>query len=151
MVQKICFHSTGGACSECARRLGTGGRLGKSDAHGDGRVGRGHVIKSLCQLYPRENKLISLGIKYQYPGIALINVGLIYFFKGISFIPSKCWEIQLIYPGIHFKSQEIGILDLVKSKSRCISLWEHKKYIYINQMHGLYTGNNTCAIGQPYM
>ena len=111
------------------------------------------MIKLLCQLHPHENKLISLGIKYQYLGSALINVELIYFFKGISFIPSKCWEIQLIYPGIHFKSQGIGILDLVKSKLKCISLWEHEKYIYIsiiNQIHGLYTGNNICAIGQPY-
>ena len=54
-----------------------------------------------------------------------------------------------MYPGIHFKSQGIGILDLVKSKLRCISLCEREKYIYINQIHGLYTGNNTCAIGQP--
>ena len=94
------------------------------------------MIKSLCQLYPCRNKLISLGIKYQYLGIALINLELIYFFKGISFIPSECWEIQLIYSGIRFKSQGIDILDLVKSKLRCISLWEHEKSIYINQIHG---------------
>jgi hypothetical protein len=43
----------------------------------------------------------------------------------------------------------IGILHLVKSKSRCFSLWEHKKYIYINQIHELYYGNNTCADQQP--
>jgi hypothetical protein len=49
-----------------------------------------------------------------------------------------------MYPGI-------GILYLVKSKLSCSSLWKHSKYIYINQIHGLYTGNNTCAIGQPYL
>ena len=36
-----------------------------------------------------------------------------------------------MYQGMHFKSSGIGILHLVKSKLRCISLWEHAKYIYI--------------------
>jgi len=44
----------------------------------------------------------------------------------------------------------MGILDLVKSKSSCFNLWEHEKYIYINQIYKLYNGNNTCADQQPY-
>jgi len=44
----------------------------------------------------------------------------------------------------------MGILDLVKSKLSCFNLWEHEKYIYINQIYKLYNGNNTCADQQPY-
>ena len=44
----------------------------------------------------------------------------------------------------------IGILQLVKLKLSCFNFWEHKKYIYINQICELYNGNNTCAIQQPY-
>ena len=41
-------------------QVGGGGRLGNSDAHHDGRFGRAY----LRRLYPHENTLISLGIKY---------------------------------------------------------------------------------------
>ena len=44
----------------------------------------------------------------------------------------------------------IGILHLVKLKLSCFSLWEHEKYIYINQISELYNGNDTCAVQQPY-
>ena len=33
----------------------------------------------------------------------------------------------------------------------CFNLWEHEKYIYINQIYKLYNRNNTCADQQPYL
>jgi len=33
-----------------------------------------------------------------------------------------------MYLGIHLKSPGMGVLHLVKSKFRCISLWERAKY-----------------------
>jgi len=55
-----------------------------------------------------------------------------------------------MYLGIHFKSLGIGILHLLRSKLRSISLWEHEKYIYINKIQDMCTGNNICAVQQPY-
>ena len=39
---------------------------------------------------------------------------------------------------------------LGKIKLSCFNLWEHEKYIYINQIYELYNGNNTCADQQSY-
>jgi hypothetical protein len=50
-----------------------GGRLGRSDAHDDGRISRDY----LRRLYPRKSTLKSRGIKYQYAEIALINMELV--------------------------------------------------------------------------
>ena len=44
----------------CEPKGGVGSRLGNSDVHHDGRFSRAY----LCRLYPHENTLISLGIKY---------------------------------------------------------------------------------------
>ena len=54
-----------------------------------------------------------------------------------------------MYLGIHFKSPGIGILHLVKSKLRHITLREHEKYTYINKIWDIYSGNNICAVQQP--
>ena len=66
------------------------------------------------------------------------------------FLADKCWEMQLMYLGIHFKSPGMGILHLVKSKLRYISLWEHAKYLHINKIWDICNGNNICAVQQPY-
>ena len=122
---------------------GTSGRRGSS---GDGDISRAYVIKSLSSRKLRENRPISLGINYQYPGMGLINIELVYLCKEIGFLAGKSWEMQLMYLGIHFKSPGIGILH---SKLRCISLWEHAKYIYINRIWDICAGNNIRAVQQP--
>jgi len=49
---------------------GSGGRLGSFDVHIDGNISRAY----LRRLHLCKNTHISLGIKYQYLEIALINV-----------------------------------------------------------------------------
>ena len=88
-----------------------------------------------------------VGELLRYWGIHLMYLGIYLMYLGIHLM---YLGIHLIYPGIHLKSQGIGILDLVKEKLRCIIVWEYKKYIYINQIHELYNGNNICADQQPY-
>ena len=67
-------------------RTPKGGVGGRYNAHHDDHISRAY----LCWLYPRENTLISLGIKYQHSEIALINLERVYLCKGITFLPSKC-------------------------------------------------------------
>ena len=43
-----------------------------------------------------------------------------------------------MYLGIHAKSLGIGILYLVRLKLRCISVWEHEKYMYINKIQDIH-------------
>jgi len=76
-------------------------------------------------------------------------IELVSFCRGVSITRGKYWEMHLMYPEIHFKSPGTGILHLVKSKLRCITLWEHAKYIYINTVCPVCTGNNIFAVQQP--
>jgi hypothetical protein len=62
-------------CVQRARtpKSGAGSRLGRSDAHDDGRISRAY----LRRLYPCKSTLISRGIKYQYAEIALMTMELV--------------------------------------------------------------------------
>jgi hypothetical protein len=73
MAKKYVVREHGGACSDAHAQEWAGGRLGRSDAHDDGRISRAY----LRRLYPRKSTLISRGIKYQYAEIALINMELV--------------------------------------------------------------------------
>ena len=73
MAQRYVVRKHGGACSDAHAKSGAGGRLGRSDAHGDGRISRDY----LCRLYPCKSTLISRGIKYQYVEITLLSIKLV--------------------------------------------------------------------------
>jgi len=57
-----------------AHAPGARDRLGSFDAH---LISRAYVIESLPSRKQRENRIISLGIDNQYPGISLINIELV--------------------------------------------------------------------------